>query len=79
VPHRAELAVGAIVAVISAAADVRSAIGFSSFAVLTYYAIRQRGGLDAAPRPSAAGPRAWSAVRSGRMPGPGGDTSARGR
>jgi APA family basic amino acid/polyamine antiporter len=39
VPHRAELAVGAIVATIAALADVRSAIGFSSFAVLTYYAI----------------------------------------
>jgi APA family basic amino acid/polyamine antiporter len=39
VPHRAELAVGAIVASIVAIADVRSAIGFSSFAVLTYYAV----------------------------------------
>jgi APA family basic amino acid/polyamine antiporter len=39
VPHRAELAVGAIVAVVAAAADVRAAIGFSSFAVLVYYAI----------------------------------------
>jgi len=39
VPHRAELAVGAVVAVAVAAADVRSAIGFSSFAVLTYYGI----------------------------------------
>lgn len=39
VPHRAEIAVGAIVAIASAVADIRSAIGFSSFAVLTYYAI----------------------------------------
>jgi APA family basic amino acid/polyamine antiporter len=39
VPHRADLAVGAIVAGIVALADVRSAIGFSSFAVLTYYAV----------------------------------------
>jgi basic amino acid/polyamine antiporter, APA family len=39
VPHRAELAVGAIVAVVAAVADVRAAIGFSSFAVLVYYAI----------------------------------------
>ena len=39
VPHRAELAVGAIVAGVAAVADVRSAIGVSSFAVLTYYAI----------------------------------------
>jgi basic amino acid/polyamine antiporter, APA family len=38
-PHRAELAVGVVVAVIAALADVRGAIGFSSFAVLVYYAI----------------------------------------
>ncbi len=39
VPHRAELAVGLVVAVIAATADIRGAIGFSSFAVLVYYAI----------------------------------------
>jgi APA family basic amino acid/polyamine antiporter len=39
VPDRAVLAVGALVATIVALADVRSAIGFSSFAVLGYYAI----------------------------------------
>ena len=39
VPHRAVLAVGLIVASLAAVADIRSAIGFSSFAVLTYYAI----------------------------------------
>lgn len=39
VPHRAELAVGAVVAVLAAVTDVRGAIGFSSFGVLTYYAI----------------------------------------
>ena len=38
-PHRAELVVGAVVAVIAAVADIRGAIGFSSFAVLVYYAI----------------------------------------
>ncbi|MFE4640009.1 APC family permease [Streptomyces sp. NPDC056730] len=38
VPHRAELAVGAVVAVLAATADVRGAIGFSSFGVLAYYA-----------------------------------------
>ncbi len=38
-PHRAELAVGVVVAVAAAVADVRTAIGFSSFAVLVYYAI----------------------------------------
>ena len=39
VPHRAELVAGLIVASIAALADIRSAIGFSSFAALTYYAI----------------------------------------
>lgn len=39
VPHHAELAVGALVAVVVLVADLRGAIGFSSFAVLTYYAI----------------------------------------
>jgi APA family basic amino acid/polyamine antiporter len=39
VPHRAELGVGAIVAMAIAFTDISSAIGFSSFAVLTYYAI----------------------------------------
>ncbi|WUH99308.1 APC family permease [Spirillospora sp. NBC_00431] len=39
VPHRAELAVGAIVAILAATLDVRGAIGFSSFGVLAYYAI----------------------------------------
>jgi basic amino acid/polyamine antiporter, APA family len=38
-PHRAELAVGIVVAVLAAVVDVRGAIGFSSFAVLLYYAI----------------------------------------
>jgi APA family basic amino acid/polyamine antiporter len=39
VPHRAEMTVGVIVAAVAALADVRAAIGFSSFAVLVYYAI----------------------------------------
>ncbi|PGH51519.1 APC family permease [Streptomyces sp. Ru87] len=39
VPHRAELAVGAVVAVVAATADLRGAIGFSSFGVLAYYAV----------------------------------------
>ncbi|GAB3654449.1 hypothetical protein GCM10028832_39090 [Streptomyces sparsus] len=39
VPHRAELAVGALVALVVATADVRGAIGFSSFGVLLYYAV----------------------------------------
>lgn len=39
VPHRAEAAVGVVVAVLVATVDVRGAIGFSSFGVLVYYAI----------------------------------------
>ncbi len=39
VPHRAELAVGAVVVVLVATIDLRGAIGFSSFGVLAYYAI----------------------------------------
>jgi basic amino acid/polyamine antiporter, APA family len=39
VPHHAELTVGVVVAVLVVFTDLRGAIGFSSFAVLTYYAI----------------------------------------
>ncbi|MGE9807147.1 APC family permease [Janibacter sp. G1551] len=39
VPHRAELLVGAVVIAVIMVADLRGAIGFSSFCVLTYYAI----------------------------------------
>ncbi|MFF1402317.1 APC family permease [Streptomyces sp. NPDC058294] len=39
VPHRAESAVGAVVALLAATVDVRGAIGFSSFGVLAYYAV----------------------------------------
>ncbi|MEU6664672.1 APC family permease [Streptomyces sp. NPDC046727] len=51
VPHRAELAVGAVVAVLAATVDVRGAIGFSSFGVLAYYAVANASAwtLSAAP------------------------------
>jgi len=39
VPHRAELTVGAIVAVLVAFTDLRGVIGFSSFGVLVYYLV----------------------------------------
>ena len=39
VPHRAEVADGVVVAALAAVADVRGVIGFSSFAVLLYYAV----------------------------------------
>ncbi|MFH9202114.1 APC family permease [Streptomyces anulatus] len=49
VPHRAELVVGAVVAVVAAAGDVRGAIGFSSFGVLAYYAIANASAWTLAP------------------------------
>ncbi|MEH0416717.1 APC family permease [Streptomyces sp. B21-083] len=49
VPHRAELTVGAVVAVLAATADVRGAIGFSSFGVLAYYAIANAAAFTLAP------------------------------
>jgi APA family basic amino acid/polyamine antiporter len=39
VPQHAQPAVGAVVAVLAATADVRGVIGFSSFGVLVYYAV----------------------------------------
>jgi APA family basic amino acid/polyamine antiporter len=39
IPHRAELAIAALVIVAVLVTDLRGAIGFSSFTVLTYYAI----------------------------------------
>ncbi|MFC8389436.1 APC family permease [Streptomyces sp. NPDC057238] len=52
VPHRAELAVGAVVAVLAATVDVRGAIGFSSFGVLTYYAVANASAWTLDPRPA---------------------------
>ncbi|MFF4981380.1 APC family permease [Streptomyces sp. NPDC001046] len=51
VPHRAELAVGTVVALLAATVDVRGAIGFSSFGVLAYYAVANASAwtLDASP------------------------------
>jgi APA family basic amino acid/polyamine antiporter len=39
VPHRAEVALAAVVIAVVLSADVRHVIGFSSFGVLVYYAI----------------------------------------
>jgi APA family basic amino acid/polyamine antiporter len=56
VPYRAELVIGAIVVVLVAVADLRGAIGFSSFGVLLYYlvaniaAFRQRPDARRYPR-----------------------------
>jgi APA family basic amino acid/polyamine antiporter len=49
VPHRAELLVGAVVATLAATADVRGAIGFSSFGVLVYYAVANASALTLTP------------------------------
>jgi basic amino acid/polyamine antiporter, APA family len=56
VPHRAEIAIAAVVIVAVALVDLRGAIGFSSFGVLLYYlvanvaAFRQRGAARRYPR-----------------------------
>jgi APA family basic amino acid/polyamine antiporter len=55
VPHRADVSIGLVVATGAALADVRSAIGFSSFTVLTYYAV-----ANLAAYTLAAGERRWS-------------------
>nr|WP_082951381.1 APC family permease [Mycobacterium sp. 852002-51057_SCH5723018] len=49
VPHRAELLIGVVVAVLAATADLRGAIGFSSFAVLIYYAVANASALTLGP------------------------------
>jgi APA family basic amino acid/polyamine antiporter len=54
VPDRAELAVAACVIGVIALADVRGAIGFSSFGVLLYYAIANASAFTLAP-----GERRW--------------------
>lgn len=45
IPHRAQLVVGAIVLAVVTMADLRGAIGFSSFAVLVYYGITNASAL----------------------------------
>src|SRR4030095_10473337 len=60
-PHRAQLTVGAIVACVTALSDLRGAIGFSSFAVLGYYAIANASAWTLEPE-ERRWPRAWAAV-----------------
>ena len=48
VPHKAEMAAGVLTIIVVAVADVRDAIGFSSFAVLVYYAIANASALTLA-------------------------------
>jgi len=54
VPVRAELAVGAVVCLLVLTTDLRGAIGFSSFGVLTYYAIANASAYTQPP-----GKRRW--------------------
>jgi basic amino acid/polyamine antiporter, APA family len=49
VPHRAELAVAAVIVAVVAVSDVRGAIGFSSANVLVYYAIANASALRLQP------------------------------
>jgi APA family basic amino acid/polyamine antiporter len=51
VPHRAELAVGALVVALVALGDIRDAIGFSSCTVLVYYAIANASALTLGREP----------------------------
>lgn len=55
VPHRAEVTVGVVVAAVAAVADVRAAIGFSSFAVLVYYAVANASAWTLETRPGLRG------------------------
>jgi APA family basic amino acid/polyamine antiporter len=57
VPHRAELAVAAVVVVLVLTTDLRGAIGFSSFGVLVYYLIANASA--ATLRPDEGRPPRW--------------------
>lgn len=49
VPHRAELLIGVVVALLAATTDLRDVIGFSSFAVLIYYAVANASAFTLGP------------------------------
>lgn len=49
VPHRADLVIGVIVTILVSLTDLRHAIGFSSFCVLSYYAIANASAWTLAP------------------------------
>ena len=57
VPHRAELAVAGVVALLVLLTDLRGAIGFSSFAVLVYYLLAQLSARRLTPQEGR--PPAW--------------------
>jgi basic amino acid/polyamine antiporter, APA family len=74
IPDHAELLVGAIVAIVVLLVDIRGAIGFSSFAVLVYYAIANASALtlrrdeSRPPRAIAAGGLAGCALLAFSLP-----------
>jgi APA family basic amino acid/polyamine antiporter len=59
-PHHAELAVAVVVVVLVLVVDLRGAIGFSSFLVLTYYALANASALRM--RPDERRPARWVPV-----------------
>lgn len=61
VPHRAEIVVAIAISLLVVTTDFRSAIGFSSFLVLAYYAITNASALTL-PSPQRRWPKAYSAV-----------------
>jgi len=63
IPHYSELGVGLIVATAVLFLDLRASIGFSSFAILVYYAIANAAAFTL-PSPQRRWPR-WMAVAGG--------------
>ena len=61
VPHRIDLTLAAVLTVILLVADLRGAIGFSSFGVLLYYAVANAAALTQEP-PERRYPRAWQVI-----------------
>ncbi|MGZ4508133.1 MAG: APC family permease [Blastococcus sp.] len=64
VPHRAELALAAVVCVLVLTVDLRGAIGFSSFGVLLYYVVANLAAFTQPPR-MRRWPRAFQVVGAG--------------
>jgi APA family basic amino acid/polyamine antiporter len=65
VPHRAQLAVAAVVVALVAVGDLRDAIGFSSFTVLVYYAITNASALTLRREPGGARPAPQALAAAG--------------
>ncbi|HEV2087286.1 MAG TPA: amino acid permease, partial [Cryptosporangiaceae bacterium] len=63
VPLRAELVVAVLVAALAAIGDLRTAIGFSSFTVLTYYAVTNLSALTLGREQESGTPEAHAPLR----------------